>query len=392
MRLSKVTALLALAAAFAEACSFFIPFDEYAGSGQSPPDAGLEGRAPDATAVSDSALDDGPVVVDDGSTPVTCSSSADVKSDPANCGACGRQCAGDGGCEAGRCPVEVVFDAAASILGLAAAPSDDPDAGDYLYFTLASGGLERVLADGVKDAEAMPTDAALGPVSLAGGGTLGAFATAKAIEAFKVGTFSSAAPIVVSTTESPATALMMVGSVAYWGTTDVFWKTAVASGKPSDAGAPPGVAFDYYGSTLYWVVDDGSVYRMSAVTPGAAAAAISPFGSGRMAQSFAVGKKTIVVGQGSQGISVFTLDATGHGTLSRTNSAPSDPLVMTTDAVHVYVVDANGGGRKGRLFRLLADGTEFITLDDTLVAAPAVVLSGDYVYYANGAQILRTTK
>lgn len=94
-------------ALFAFACSALRDLDEYSAGGN--PDAG----GTDALVVQDSKLDDAPAprpLPDGGNDGGTCT--ADISSDPDNCGRCGRSCLG-GACSQGRCQAQVLVGAEA---------------------------------------------------------------------------------------------------------------------------------------------------------------------------------------------------------------------------------------------------------------------------------------
>jgi hypothetical protein len=389
MRLRTASIFLFLAAAAGEACSFFIPFDEYSGT----PNVGGEGGPPEAgtgDGGTDAADDGG----DDDDTVPVCQG-IDTKSDPLNCGACGRVCANDGGCEAGRCPVETVY--AASGAAFESFGVTTADGGSEIYFTRADGTLGRlfVVDGGVETTSpeyALGADAAAGPMTVTGNGGAGAFFAGNAgIESFRGPTFTTSVPGAVSPA-SGLTTMNIQGFVVFWGDSGGMWwkdtRTAVAKSGPV-VGTDVPVAIDgTQAPILWWTSEDGTAYKMDSRSPGFAAQIFDAGLSGGV-ESIAVTKKYVVLGQKSQGLRVYTLVSTG-ATFLRPVAIP-DPQVLATDEAHVYALDL-GTPSRARLLRILPDGTEFILLADQFVGTHAIALDGDWVYYADGPKILRTSK
>jgi hypothetical protein len=369
-----------LAAAVAEACSFFIPFDEYAGSGTGPvTEAGSPGPGADGGDGGD----------DDGGLEASCKN-VDTRSDPANCGACGRRCV-TGPCDASRCTVEPVLDvgsAPLSSLGLVY----DGGAVDGVYYTRTNGALGRTFLGAATPTEELaPIDAGVGPIAVLTAGQLGATGTTTGIDWFRGTNFTDTPPAVVVPSTPGLTSLTLEGSVVFWGdSAGLSWRDVKAGPRTllDDAGTP--VAFDSDSTTLYWTTFNGQIYRMDWRSPGYPALVVDAAASG--IRALAAGKKSVVLAQKSQGLLFFTLDATQQGTLTRKVTF-SDPEAVATDSLHVYVLDFGpGGGNKTRLFRTDPDGTNELLLADGLDPSPALAVASDYVYFADGARIVRTTK
>jgi hypothetical protein len=383
MRLSTATFLLAGLAAVAEACSLFIPFDEYPGSSSLPSD---DGGGPDVLAA------DGGSDGDLGGDAVATCKGVDTKNDPANCGACGRRCvSGDGGCSVGRCAVETVLDGTGTLraLGIASTVDALADGGDLVYFSRTTGQLGRTLA-GSGTADLSPSTTASGPLSVGTTAARGLVGTASSVVTFRETTFVAAAPALVADAVGLGP-LFLHGNTAYWGdSAGLWWKdigTLVKNGFDGGTAAP--VAIDVYGTSLYWTTGDGTISRMDAVVQGSPTTVATAAAPG--VESMVAGKKNIVLGQRSQGLLVFELDAAQRGTLVRT-VALADPQALASDTLHVYAVDVGAGGNRGRLFRTAFDGTEAIVLADGFTGSTGLAVSGNFVYFADGARILRTTK
>jgi hypothetical protein len=393
MRLSTASIFLVLAAAAGEACSFFIPFDEYAGT----PDGG-NGAGGSSGGVGEGGADaDNDAADDGGDDGASACKGVDTKSDPQNCGVCGRHCANDGGCEAGRCPVEIVFGgggAAFEAFDIGAYPAD---AGDAIYFTRADGTVGRLLlASGPLPPppieNAPDAGPAAGPISVTGNGVVGAFAAGDAgIESFRGTTFTTVAPTAVSPAPG-LTSMSLQGFVVFWGDSGgLWWKDTRVGGARSGPVIGTDLPVAIEGSQapiLYWTSVDGTTYRMDSRSPGVAAQVFAAGLAGGV-ESIAVTKKNVVLGQKSQGLVVYAFGTT-DATFVRRVTIP-DPQVLVTDQSHVYALDL-GTPTRARLLRTLPDGTELITVADQFSGTHAIVLDGDWVYYADGAKILRTSK
>lgn len=378
MKVVLLTALLG--AAGASACSLFIPFDEYPGS----TDAGSSVDASQEDASLGDASD-----LDAGEDAKAICKGIDTKTDPKNCGACGRACV-IGGCDAGRCDIDEVSPGldAGSVLSLYADPLDD--AGTMLYVTRTSGHVGRVLLDTAPE-ERMPlaSPLATGGVAITNNGQTGIYAGADTIGSFKTATFTIAAPEVILTRTGLGPLAVELNTIFFGDPSGMNWTQAKADASVFSTPTVAPVAITSQANTLYWTSADGDVYSMQSRSPANAALIINAGRPG--VTSLAVAKSRLYLGQKSQGLILYDFD--GISASNPKKVALDDVEALTTDNAHIYVVDYIGGARsRARVLRTNLDGTAVIVLADGLLGAKTIAVTGSYVYFGDGRRILRTTK
>lgn len=382
-------AALLLASAAAEACSLFIPFDDYPGPPVSAAEAG-----------SDATLDAGSdaEASDDAEGGAAACKGVDLRNDPANCGACGRQCAADGGCTNGRCPIETVFEAGSPVAAIAVAKYFDGGAGPLVYFVDRSGVLGRWLTV-EQTTETLPEAGATGSelyVSPSGVG-FGYFARDSAIASFRTGNFQRR-PDTVATTASGLGPIAVDGAFVFWGdSTGLWWRTASTDGGPVTAGdaSPPPVAMALSSDTLFWAANDGTVREMQALNPIPSAVtldqsdpigAVSALGASRRQKTY------LYLCRPGLGLVFFEQDVTAAKPLGTLPMDDCEAIAVTS--TNVYAVNFGRADQPGHgeLWRTALDGTERILLATDLTTTRALDVFGDYVYFASGNAIARTSR
>lgn len=374
LHLAPIGVVILTVAGVLDACSLFIPFDDYAGDPRTatPVESGIT----DALATSD--------VDEDGD--VTACANVDTKHDPSNCGACGRKCV-TGVCESGKCPVEDVFTSDAGVIQEMRFSSVPNDGGDALYYTQQGGALGRVLLE-TRKSERAPTNLATGALAISVVGTLGVIGSDASVLLFRENTFTTATPqkLLKRADVGP---LRIQGNILYFGDQDgVSWTALQADASIDSAASPRPIAFTTIASTILWTSADGDVFSMQYRTPGNPATVVEAKRPG--ITSIAVTETKLYLGQRSQGLVIFDYD----GTLA-TNPrriAMDDVEAVVADTEHVYAIDFSATKDGPRLVRANSDGTDLIVLAESLEGSRGLVLSGEYVYFSSGSTILRTTK
>jgi hypothetical protein len=392
----RVLVLIAVVmAAIAEACSLFIPFDEYPGD---PLEAGT---STDGSVNGDGG---GADVVDEDSTAVKCRG-INKQTDPLNCGACDRACI-NGTCTGGKCEIEVVSAGTDSgtILGLGTDVLADGGVG-FLYLTRSKGFIGRIPIPFPTDGTTVEEDRYMGPtvppigditVNIAGSQVL--YAADAGIIGVRTGpTFDSGqVDVVVRRQDVRVVSVRGATNILYFGDgTGLGW-TQANNVFRADAGfdaAPypnPVVALTTSGQQILWTTDRGEVHRMQTLTPENPATVMTPTDRGGTT-SIAVWGKRLYLGQKSQGIVMFTYDTTADPN-KPTTVASSDIEALATDGAHVYAIDFGISAKSARLLRMDLDTTDFAVLADGLTRSPALAIFGGYVYFADGERLLRTPK
>jgi hypothetical protein len=390
---SRIRLALVLAAAVAPACSLFIPFDDYAGSARADADAGSDG---DASQASDGSP---PGDVDAGAGDAS-ECDADVRSDPANCGACGRSCGAGATCESGRCPIELVVTSDAGEIG-AIHIDPDPRAQDpppYLYFTTRGGAVGRMVPDSADaGVQYTPAPGAVGPLSVRSSAASGVVAMDGGIAFFRAQTFVDEGlhPLVEGWAGGPvvheqSNVFFAVPSGVSWRSVNVTPPDAATYGQAATA-AP--VAFALSRPTrVLWASVDGTTYVMSADAPTSSPAVLLD-GGWPDTISLAATATHVYVGQKSQGVRIFDWDQIAStATYSQVTVVLDDPAVVVADPRYLYVLELRATDR-GELHRVPGDGsTKPIQIASMVAPARTLAISGDYVYFADGESVYRTIR
>jgi hypothetical protein len=384
MRLLSLSALAALVAVAAvEACSLFIPFDEYPG-----PSLTADGSPPPVPS-------DGGEGGADADGPDPCART-NLMTDPLNCAVCGRRCANDGGCDKGRCPIEVVAEASA-ITSLTLAPGI-PDAGDYLYVTLG-GTLGRYLLDNSPlplQIETAPGAGVTGASAVNHVGTAGVVITSAGLSNFGRNTFVDAGLDAWATATGNVKAVIVENNNnrAFWSDRDgLWWNSPITRNngnggrQGTDAGGAP-LAFASFQDDLYWMTEH-DIYQISENSPGSPALFMSY--PTQTLISIAASARRVQVGLHSQGVQILNVDANQRGAELRRLDL-GNAVALRTSGTFLYILNVEDG-KPGRLWRSETDGTTLVTLVDTVPKAVASLAVDDtFVYFSDGSNILRTTK
>ena len=367
MRLVTCAVLLTLAAGIAEACSAFIPFDEYAGPPLVTTDPGPDGGA-----------SDGGTLADAGCTGV------DLRSDPNNCQACARRC---GSCDAGRCPIGVVADGTSAITAVSLGVRETDGGGEALYFVRASGTLGRIDPDGSHYEESPATVAA--PVSF--GSTNGVVASkTDAIEAFSRDRFVDAGVFQVIPPRNNLGPLLYAANV-FWSDDDgMFWSNTKADASVNQLSDASAIAITSASGFSYWTDETGMVLRTSSGSPDFSNLVLPADAVGGV-NGIAVGPKHIYLTQRSQGLRIIDYDDGTPAKLARLVSI-ADPELVAVDDSHVYVYNAGPAVGHKQLLRYELDGTGFLILADSLTAVRALIVDATYLYFTDQTKLLRIVK
>jgi hypothetical protein len=390
---ARCAAVAAIACSI-HACSFFIPFDDYPGT---PP----EDASGDTTVIDGGALEDADAGAD--GEEVTCAD-ADLANDPLNCGACARAC-NDGGCSGGRCPIETIFSADAAIGEIVSfALVTDTDSGvQDLYFTATDAGLAHVrVGTGSLELAAFPTNGA--QIDVSEKFNDGVVWGDGGISRFVLGDFGTAP----TTIASAVPGLGGVGTVATVGN-HVFFRSADgmrladmaadASVRPMPFDASTPRSLTTTGATLLWLGEDRHIYqtdgrRLDAGTR----VTVDPVKPDRESHGLAFsanGKYRYgVIVEGPPGVAVVEVNngtpvkEIGTGALKS-----SDPRALQMTGQATYVLRAMGVARATAAVSRLTYEGKLIDLADGLTPTSAsLVVDDQWVYFANGSQVLRTSR
>ena len=376
-------AAMAATAMIAQACSLFVPFDDYRGTG-----TGAD--AADASSL------DGSADAEDSSC--TGGDKADKATDPSNCGACGRVCVeGAGSCIEGGCPLTALFDEdAGAVQGLAVARRPD-DSGADLYITSVAAFVARRSLESGTIEKAPTTGAPARALALSEDGTLGVAAVGMtALESFDPASFAGQQLKTISGGHAGLAPVFLANGHVFWGDSAGAWWSdaapgAIASGGP-DAGSAPPVAFAELSGSVLWVTASGAVFSTSAKNPGAVTLLVAGAGTETFAGIAASRKYLYLTERTALGGGLVIYAVANLATPLKT-IAMTDPQTVATDGEYVYVVDFAGKGQgDSRLLRMKADGTQLVTLARGLRSSRGLALEGPWVYFASGSQVLRTSR
>lgn len=386
--------LVVVLAAIAEACSLFIPFDEYPG------DPLLEGGALDQSAPGDGGSV-GDAADEDGAAANRCRG-IDKQTDPDNCGACERKCL-SGVCTNGKCEIEVVSEGVDAGTILAITPDVLADGGvGFLYLTRSRGFVGRVAMtvtpfqeeDRYLGAGSPPT----GDVTVNAQGTQVVYVadagivgvrTSPSFDAGQIDLIIRRQDVRVASVRGSSNILYFGdGTGLYWTQSNNLFRTDASFDGSATENAV--VALTTNGQTILWTTDRGEVYRMQTLAPENPAIVMKPTDRGGVT-SIAVSGKRLYLGQKSQGIVMFPYETTADPT-KPTTVASSDIEALATDGSHVYAIDFGASTKAARLVRIDMDTSDFAVLADGLTRSPALAIFGPYVYFADGERLLRTPK
>jgi hypothetical protein len=362
-----------------EACSLFIPFDDYPGAAPTPGnDGSLDGRS------------------GDGGIAESCGD-ADTKSDPLNCGACGRRCAAEGACNAGKCPIEPASSlGGANLVDFAVAPLPATDGGDqYVYATTA---LSRVIRTKTSQptgpVEVVPGGTTTGKLSVNVNGTNGVYSVDGGIAWFKSTNFATAPgkPLVDRPNIGP---ILLEKTLVFWGEPSGLWWRTVNATDPSPAlysniALPAPVALDTIApNRILWTTANGVTYETSSETPATPAMLLD--GGVPDTRCMAATASLLLLCQKSQGVLVYDWNRATDAAVFKRKWTLDDPEAITTDGAYMYVLDAVGANADVRRAPLDGRGPTII-LASNVSAAGRLVVAGDYIYFLDGASVMRTTK
>jgi hypothetical protein len=373
----------AFALAFATACSLFIPFDDYPGPPRS-----------DAMTASDAAAEG-----DGGDEAGAECEGIDIQNDPMNCGGCSRQCGAGGACVKGRCPVDEVVDVgtaagAVAWMGVASVVTADGGAGDhYLYVTTAGGILGRVnlALTPASPIESSPATGANGAGDV--GNRLGVFAVGTtSLGYFRHTTFATTAENVTQLRSGVGPVALGPSNDVYWGEDGgIRWGKIRADASVAGWDGDRPVALATIQDRILWATEDGTTFEMSSTSPGNPTRLLD--GGLHGSQGLAVTNTRLFVCQKSQGVHVFVWNSATDTATFRRKVTLDDPTSVVTDGDYIYVLDrGNGAPRRAELHRATVDGTQSIILADGLDPASGLAVFGDWVYFASGERVLRTSK
>jgi len=375
--------VVASACAASAACSLFIPFDDYPGVGPAT-EAGTDAPGNgDGPTNPDGAGDAGPE-----------GGCKDLDTDPQNCGACGRVCQ-DGPCEAGRCPISVVFqDSENEIESIVAT---EVGGVSQLYVGAGRGFVSRVtLADGSSEASnALPS----APKNLVKNdeddASVVVAAVGRQVRVFPVGGFPASS--VLAAARFGLGAIYVHDDVAYWGCdAGLEWASPVTAADASistvaDSAADPPIAISRVAGNLLWLATSGAVFSMATASPGVASRIMAaPLGATRAAMT--ANKKFIYIAKTAgltTGVEVYGI-ADLNAPRSEVNA--TRPEVIAADEDFLYVVDFRTGAQRAQLVRTRADGGGRTVLANNFARTTALALDSRFVYFGDGTQVLRTSK
>ena len=369
MRLVTCAVLLTLAAGIAEACSAFVPFDEYAGPPLAETDAGR-----DAGATSDAGPD----------ANVACKD-ADLKTDPNNCGACAHPC---GGCDAGLCPTELLSDGPTNITALDIGNRDPGGASEAIYFVRSSGTLARIDSDGGRYEEALVhTNAA--PLAYATSNGVVSSRT-DAIDVFSRDRFLDAGVTQIVPPRNKLGPLLYESGNVLWSDDDgAFFAAATRAdasvSQLSDAGA---IGITSFNGVSFWTDENGLVRRTSSQSPDFFVQVLPATTAG--ITGIAVNQKHIYLTQRSQGVLVY--DWNGTTAKGPTIVASADPELVVIDDSHIYVYNAGPAAGHRQILRYELDGTGYLVLANALTAVRALAVDATYLYFADQTKLMRIVK
>lgn len=368
------------------ACSLLIPFEDYRSAGS--PDAAADGEG-DAKSEVDAAHRDA-------GEDASCET-LNLASDPHNCGSCGRACAERGSCNAGRCPVEVVFDEAGAGVVQSLVVRPMPDGGTrYLYFTTGEPFVARRPTLGGAIERTRTTGGAT-KMSISFGGAVGvAIVGENELHAFDPNNFTAPLQPIRTSPVALGPLLVPTAGQVFWGDHEgAWWSAPTASAVPRggpDAGTAVPVAFAQENANVVWVTRDGAVYSTPTVGPGVVTR-LFPGGSGATFTTLDASKTYLYLAQRSPlggGVAVY---AVANFSAPPKTLAVTDPRVVVADGSYVYILDyGSSDPPNAQLLRANGDGSNRIVLADRLRPAYGLAFDGPWVYFADGPRILRTSK
>lgn len=380
----RLRVVLLVLAGIASACSLVLPFDDYREPNEADataPDSLAPGPEPDGAA--DGAADDADA--DDAACP------SDRTSDPLNCGACGRVCADGGACAGGQCPITtVVEEPRGRIERIVATGGPFAGAPDCLYYTVSTGAVGRIaLPSGPP--EYAPAPGAAGFLDVAPNGRRGVLGVDGSILGLAPSAFD-ASPVGYSTHAG------LSGLFASASANRFFWSDEAgvgtsAFGKP-DATAvigPGAAAVGFYESAgrLLWATADGAVWVVAASAPDNPAPLFNASASGLT--GVAATKTHIYLAQRSQGVLAYSWDGAASVDPAVTLLPMAEPLAIVATSSNVWVID-RGGTAKAELRRYPPGGGAKVVLASGFVATAGLAVKDEFIYFADGPRILRTTR
>lgn len=380
---ARIATLAALLACGLEACSLFVPFDDYEGPPLTAnPDAPGPGR-------------DASPILPDAPAPTPVCAGVDLASDRANCGACGRSCP-SGACTEGRCPLEDVVDAGAIVQAIAPV-GDAPD----LFFQRQGADIGRFAT--ATGSLFVQTDAgARGPlVARAANGFYGKNAS---IAKFEPATFGVVSPTTFAVAQGQPAAVAAIGSLVYWSDPGgVWWRDVQAGGGPEDGiegllgASPPAIGFAVSDGSLFWAAADGTVRAMQALNPRSPPAVLQPDAFGAVSAMGALRNTEhtyLYLCQPGQGLHVYEHVPAGSARIATLPMEDCEAIAVTETAVYATNFGRSDVSvrRFGEIWRTALDGGQAILLAKDITATRGLAASGPYVYFGHGTSIARTAR